>query len=118
MTSEYTPGPWHRDADSGLNCDVRAANGRKVALTWGLSTTKAAQYNRPAYRQECDANAHLIAAAPELLAALEGLLAIVDDSEGVAGYHRNGEVATWSEFADEINAAVAAIDKATQRTLS
>lgn len=30
--------------------------------------------------------------------ALAGLLAIVDDSRGVAGYHLNGAIADWDEF--------------------
>jgi hypothetical protein len=34
----------------------------------------------------------------ELVEALEGLLAIVSDSSGVAGYHLNGEIAEWCEF--------------------
>lgn len=34
----------------------------------------------------------------ELLAACEDLLAIVRQSEGVAGYHLNGEVARWDEL--------------------
>lgn len=65
--TKHTSGPWLRDTQSGINCDVRAASGRKVALCWGLS---ACNTLRPAYRAECDANAHLIAAAPELLEAL------------------------------------------------
>lgn len=39
--------------------------------------------------------------APEvakLIEALEGFLAIVSDSTGVAGYHLNGEIAEWREF--------------------
>lgn len=54
----------------------------------------------------------LIAAAPDLLDALRGLLAIVSDSDGVAGYHRNGEVAAWDEF-PEVAAALDAVFKAT-----
>jgi hypothetical protein len=59
------------------------------------------------------ADARLIAAAPELLEALQGMLNIVSDSYGVDGYHLNGEIAEWDEFSDEINAANAAIAKAT-----
>lgn len=40
---------------------------------------------------------------------IEGLLAIRDDSQGVAGYHRNGDIADWGEF-DEINAAEAFLE--------
>ena len=47
----------------------------------------------------------------ELLKALEGMLDIVTDSIGVAGYHLNGETADWREF-PEINSAYAAIAKA------
>lgn len=47
----------------------------------------------------------------ELLAALEGVLAVVSDSAGVAGYHLNGNIADWGEF-DEINAVYTVIAKA------
>ncbi|MFY2855016.1 hypothetical protein ACOTJG_13670 [Achromobacter xylosoxidans] len=71
MTTNHTPGPWVRDTGSGSGCDVRAENGRKVAATWGINN---GDPHRPAYRAECDANARLIAAAPELLEALEWAL--------------------------------------------
>lgn len=71
MTTKHTPGPWIRDTGSGYGCDVRAESGRKVAVTWGIGN---GDPHRQAYRAECDANARLIAAAPELLAALEALL--------------------------------------------
>ena len=61
--------------------------------------------------EESQANARLIAAAPDLLAALEALMGIVSDSHGVSGYHRNGDIAEWDEF-DEINIAIAALAKA------
>lgn len=48
----------------------------------------------------------------ELQAALQGMLAIVSDSRGVAGFHLNGDTAEWDEF-DEVAAARAAIAKAT-----
>lgn len=70
MTTKHTPGPWARDTGSGVGCDVRAQNGRKVAATWGINN---GDPNRPAYRAECDANARLIAAAPELLDLLSAL---------------------------------------------
>ena len=70
---KHTPGPWIRDVHSGIDCDVRAANGRKVALCWGLASNHATNY-KPQYRAECAANARLIAAAPELLEALQELV--------------------------------------------
>ena len=47
----------------------------------------------------------------ELLAALQGMIDIANDSQGVAGYHLNGEVADWDEF-EEWQAACDAIAKA------
>ena len=61
----------------------------------------------------CVANAKLIAEAPELLEALTNILKIVEDSEGVVGYHLNGDTAKWDEF-DEITNAIKTIKKATE----
>ena len=83
MSAAHTPGPWVRDRASGLNCDVRGGNNRKVALCWGLSA--AAAKNADPYRAECDANAVLIAAAPDLLAAArqaESLIPHLCDVDG------------------------------------
>ncbi len=49
--------------------------------------------------------------APALLQALDGIMAIVNDSRGVAGFHLNGNTALWEEF-EEIDAALAAIAEA------
>lgn len=38
--------------------------------------------------------------------ALRGVLLIVDDSDGVAGYHRNGMVAAWSDFREVEHARI------------
>lgn len=43
--------------------------------------------------------------------ALTGLVAIAHDSDGVAGYHKNGDIADWYSF-PEFEAAVIAIDAA------
>jgi hypothetical protein len=52
------------------------------------------------------------AATPLLLEALQGFMAIVNESRGVSEYHLNGAVAEWDEFT-EIFAAAAAIAAAT-----
>lgn len=51
------------------------------------------------------------APADRLREALAGLLAIVDESRGVAGYHLNGAIAEWDEFPEvaESRNALAAI---------
>ena len=63
--------------------------------------------------QEVNANAKLIAAAPDMLEALTNILKIVEDSEGVVGYHLNGDTAKWDEF-DEVTNAIKTIKKATE----
>lgn len=49
-------------------------------------------------------------AAPQLLAALRGVLELIAESKGIAGWHLNGEIAAWDEFEciDEAAAAIAA----------
>jgi hypothetical protein len=42
--------------------------------------------------------ATLACAAPLLLEALKGLIAVTKESRGVAGYHLNGQIADWDEF--------------------
>ena len=93
MSAQHTPGP-------------RTV----VAIDWG--ETGNARLELKEIRRTGMADARLIAAAPDLLAALRGMLAIVNDSRGVAGYHLNGNTAEWDEF-DEVDAARAAIAKAT-----
>lgn len=44
----------------------------------------------------------------KLVEALEGLLSIVSDSSGVAGYHLNGDIAHWGEF-EEVEMAEEAL---------
>ena len=67
--NKHTPGPWVRDDGGGLKGDVRAASGKWIALCWGIGNAK--NPYREEYKAVCDANARLIAAAPELLEALE-----------------------------------------------
>ena len=47
-----------------------------------------------------------------MLEALTNILKIVEDSEGVVGYHLNGDTAKWDDF-DEITNAIKANKKAT-----
>lgn len=45
-----------------------------------------------------DHSAHGLNMVGALATALDGLLSITEESEGVAGYHLNGEIAEWAEF--------------------
>ena len=72
-----------------------------------LSGAKVADYTLHAINSHDE----LVAMNKELLAALEGLLDIVGESDGVSGYHLNGDIAEWGEF-EELNAAYDAVNKA------
>jgi len=52
----------------------------------------------------------------QLRKAVKGLLSIVYESEGVAGYHLNGTVATWDEFNFEVGNAEMALAAAEARS--
>lgn len=65
MKKRHTPGPWRIGQDKALI----------VAGPHGLHIARAAQVGMP----NCEANARLIAAAPDLLAALRMLLEEFED---------------------------------------
>lgn len=100
--SEHTNGPWEVvRTDAGII--VRTESAKKTRA--GASRYAAiGGFDRsdPEQLAEALANARLIAAAPELLEALSELVddinALVSESHGVAGLHRNGDVATWEEI--------------------
>jgi hypothetical protein len=87
MTTKYTPGPWvhavKRSKIVGLPV-VQAGTGRFICDVTGFHVDDPA-----AFMGECLANARLIAAAPELVEALQMLV----DAED--GFHPNGEGARW-----------------------
>lgn len=84
----HAPGPWIacHDPDDGGEYAIQAANGIHVALTIGNTRTERA-------------NAYLIAAAPELLAALKETLMLLE---------------TFSPQGAAVESARAAIAKATE----
>ncbi|WP_164241985.1 hypothetical protein [Stenotrophomonas maltophilia] len=124
MSSKHTPGPWGIEQTDDTNwIGFMRPDGKKVELI--VCTTSRDNFFKPETQERNDANARLIAAAPELLEALKGLLddvqGLMSESEGVAGLHRNGDVADWAsldeggrfERLSNMSAAIAAIAKAT-----
>lgn len=73
MTTQHTPGPWHKGIGNGEGF-VFSDSGRTRLEEGGTTLYSVAQVNRGWNDLEDEANARLISAAPELLAALEGLL--------------------------------------------
>jgi len=107
--STHTPGPWHVDTAGHPNADVRAACGRAVAFTWMVccGTPKTSEQYKA--RTEIDrANARLIAAAPEMLEALQGLFG-ADMESVMMGHGHHDQV-------EAIAKARAAIAKAEGRS--
>ena len=97
MSAQHTPGPWLLHHST-----VYALNGR------GLN--RFSTLPQPGTLQEAEllANAHLIAAAPDLLAALQGFLSMYLDANA------SGDWGNWDAEQDkEVIAARAAITAAT-----
>ena len=96
--SQHTPGPWRVEYEiDGPKTFTRIKAGKAVATT-------APQCGRPHHRDEMVANAHLIAAAPDLLAAVKILV-------------RCGQKQGWTDsYATEMKLATEAIAKAEGRS--
>lgn len=73
----HTPGPWHRN--------IRA-NGKYPVVFAGRNTHVATAAQFPQNPEETEANIDLIAAAPELLAALENLISLAEAAMRNANY--------------------------------
>lgn len=69
MTTEHTPGPW--TIDSRATTAIQAGD-KHIAM---VNFSFLGRPERDVYGEEHDANARLIAAAPDMLAALENLVA-------------------------------------------
>ena len=103
----HTPGPWatHKTEGNGGNIPDRLEivgpeEGRRRSLIASIYGFKL---------PEGQANAQLIAAAPELLECLQHIQGIVSESQGVAGWHQNGQIASWDELGlrEEIDGVLA-----------
>ena len=75
--TQHTPGPWevsYRD----LSVQIYGANGSGIGEVYGWSA------GSQAVQQEAFANAHLIAAAPAMLAALRAMVGVTINSGHVS----------------------------------
>ncbi len=78
--AQHTPGPWSVSRYGGWKTDVRSAKGRRIAATFVQCQPKTPEgYVKQAATNE--ANACLIAAAPELLSALKRMLPEANSSD-------------------------------------
>ena len=109
----HTPGPWEI-MESANALVVMGANSKHVVIVplfreheWNKEEWEG--LNLEEKNKVSIANARLIAAAPELLECLEHIQGIVSESQGVAGWHQNGQVASWDELGlrEEIDGVLA-----------
>ena len=84
----YTPGPW--EVDPKAQCRIREIQNLDTVATTGCDGS---------HRDEWEANARLIAAAPDLLAALKDLIADVENVDSEAN--------DWSQQVCVMNARAA-----------
>lgn len=86
MKAQHTPGPWncHQPGFKGIVSGVvRDKQNRFVATTASPNT---GEYNRD--ETEVDANARLIAAAPELLEALKAIVELNIFNDSIKGFDK------------------------------
>ena len=77
--SKHTPGPWSVGVPGPNGCPT-------IGTNYGLMTAMIAHSrNEPDQVEECNANANLIAAAPDLLEALERIAELFDPQSMVGG---------------------------------
>lgn len=74
-TMPHTPGPWELSYDKGGTRDVIASSDKIPICVMRLSWVSHEAYH---------ANARLVAASPDLLAALQRLLAVVESARAIA----------------------------------
>ena len=82
IDSKYTPGPWHYHEQGEANSyAITHFKERRKSVDWMIALL----HNGEAMTEEQRANMQLIAAAPELLDALENLLDWVENQCGLSG---------------------------------
>lgn len=86
METKHTPGPWTREKDERFKHDrsagVKAASGQYIAA--------ALDRNRYDLDEEVEANARLIAAAPDLLEELDNLVGVIGILKKMVGERADG----------------------------
>lgn len=124
MNTKHTPGPWMYTGAGAIKRDYTAigcTDGETIASAWGHSNS-----GFFVSEEEKEANARLIAAAPEMLVALEKLASNAEQSafedwlerKSPSGdaelVHRQWkESSDFQTYADEWRHALDAIEKAT-----
>ena len=105
MSNKHTPGPWVIEyldwAQKGYVFISAEDHGALAQVVWLMEDDELMGRNSP----ENEANAHLIAAAPELLEALQSFAKVMDESCDYPD--TSGELQRLCEAANEARAAIA-----------
>ncbi len=107
--TRFTPGPWRLDAEEVAT--VLGPDGFMTADCLILSVRKGAPTDK-----RCRANAHLIAAAPDLYAAVKAAVEAYDEMVASLGDDDTSEPAPGSLDSPDITLARAALAKARGET--
>ena len=78
MKTKHTPGPWRADVRKGFTIDILHDNIEKGAITKALCKVQA----RESWADEAEANARLIAAAPDIAEQLDRCVRFLADLNG------------------------------------
>ena len=93
MNEKFTKGPWTAKYDPQLRALIQIYSTEAhlpVAVLPDRGTVEA--------MPEIEANANLIAAAPDMYEALEQMEPLINNSTGIVGYYMNGNIAKWNDF--------------------
>lgn len=111
-TAQHTPGPWSQECPPSSCLTDRWITSGDGTIIAEVNNSRAMGNGRSNEREvsifENAANARLIAAAPELLAALKGLLRVADNHNKLVYGKNSNSRSLWKEQVD----AIAAIAKA------
>ena len=107
MTAKHTPGPWYA-LRGQRNISIRHKTGDRLLPMVNVASVRG-QFPTDCPYGSSEANARLIAAAPELLDALIALLGVAPSKAPGAGLIVGAE----EKHANALQAARAAINKAT-----
>ena len=88
MSAQHTPGPWRSSGSLTIYIEARLGDGW-IQEVCSVGPTEADK----GYGEQQQANARLIAAAPDLLEALQAVLANSLDSKGLADAHKQARAA-------------------------
>ncbi len=106
MSIAHSPGPWVAEPNRRLRSQVMSES-IGVRGPGGLYLAAAFDFNRTDRDAEVEANARLIAAAPDMLAVMESIYVdLVDYSKQLSGSYSTGSIAL-SSCADQVAAVIA-----------